>query len=302
MPARPSSRRSPLPATAPAAPASNATAATTPTVVEPTLRLDADLFWEKYKLPLLAALLVVILGVVGTLTYQTIRDRRLAAASAQLAAAKTPEDFQRLIDSHAGTPAAADALLLLARAQAEKGDRGAAAKSLRTFTERFPQHSLAGGALMALAEYSAIDGKPDEALTLVRQVPQRYPNSYSAPLAMMAEASLLREQGKTEDARRVYQNIIATYRQSIAAQQAQQELRLLRNPSSPAPVTTTAAPVAPTPPATAPAAASQPTASAVPTAPSVAPSPAGSAEAATPAATATPEASAAAPSPSPAQP
>ncbi len=270
MPARPSSRRSHAPVV-PARPSPNSATSPLPTVVEPTLRLDADLFWEKYKLPLLLGLALLITGLVGSVFYQSVRDRKIATASTQLAAAKTPEDFQRIIDSHAGTPAAADALLLLARAQTDKGDQGGAEKSLRTFTERYPQHALAGGALLALAEGAAAAGKADEALTLFRQIPQRYSNSYAAPLAMIAEANLLREQGKVEDARRVYQNVMAAYRQSISAQHAQQELRTLRNPAPPAAAATTPTPAAAATPAVP---NDLPAATAVPTAtPAASPSP-----------------------------
>lgn len=236
-----------------------------PPVEPPALLLGAPLFWEKYKVPILGALAVVALGLIGSAVYGTIQARRLAAAGSALTAAKTPEDFRRVIDAYPGTPPAADAYLLLARAQREAGDAAGAEKTLRDFTERFGQNPLAGGAMLALAGELQSRGDRDGALALYQQTADRYPKSYSAPLALLGKGELQRITGKTDDAKRTFENLIATYPGSVSAQQAQSTLRFLRAPvaakttaaattpsSTPSPAPTAAATLAAPSPSTTP--------------------------------------------------
>lgn len=211
-----------------------------PPVEPPALLLAAPVFWEKYKALILGALALVLLGLVGSVIYGSLHARKLAAASAALGAAKTPEEFSKVSADYPGTPAGANAWLLLARAQREKGDPKGAEASLRTFLEKYPQNSLAGGALLALAGDLQARGDRDGALGLFQQAADRYPKSYSAALALLGRAELLRVMGKTDEAKRTYENLIATFPNSIAAQQAQGSLRFLRAPVS-------AVPAAPTP-------------------------------------------------------
>ena len=203
-----------------------------PPVEPPALLLAAPVFWEKYKMLILGALALVLLGLVGSVIYGTLNARKLATASAALGAAKTPEDFAKVSADYPGTPAGADAWLLLARTQREKGDAKAAEASLRTFLDKYPQNPLAGGALLALAGELQARGDRDGALGLFQQTADRYPKSYSAPLALFGKAELLRIMGKTDEAKRTYENLIATFPNSIAAQQAQGSLRILRAPVS----------------------------------------------------------------------
>ena len=210
-----------------------------PPVEPPALVLAAPVFWERYKLLILGALILVVLGLAGSAVYGSVQARRLAAASTALGTAKTPEEFQKVIADYPGTPAGADAWLLLARAQREKGDDQAAEATLRTFADKFPTNPLAGGALLALANELQARGDRDGALGLFQQTADRYPKSYSAPLALFGKAELLRITGKTDDAKRTYENLIATFPNGIAAQQAQMALRFLH-----APVTATGTPAA----------------------------------------------------------
>lgn len=203
-----------------------------PPVEPPALLLAAPVFWEKYKALILGALALVLLGLVGSATYGTLNARKLAAASVALGAAKTPEDFAKVAAEYPTTPAGANAWLLLARAQREKGDAKGAEASLRTFLEKYPQNPLAGGALLALAGELQARGDRDGALGLFQQTADRYPKSYGAPLALFGKAELLRIMGKTDEAKRTYENLIATFPNSIAAQQAQGSLRFLRAPVS----------------------------------------------------------------------
>ena len=217
-----------------------------PPVEAPALVLAAPLVWEKYKALILGAFALVLLGLVGSAVFGALHDRKLAAASTALWTAKTPEDLKKVIADYPDTPAGADAWLLLARAQRDKGDAKAAEATLRAFADKYPKNPLAGGALLALAGELQTRGDRDGALGLFQQSADRYPKGYSAPLALFGKGELQRIMGKTEDAKRTYENLIAAYPNSVSVQQAQGSLRFLRAPVA-APTGTTG--VAPTPPA-----------------------------------------------------
>ena len=140
----------------------------------------------------------------------------------------------------------------------------------------------------------------DDASIIEKGRDRSRPSFFCVP--RLSEAALLTAQRKLEDAKRVYENIVATYPNSIAAQEAREDMRYLNAlpPAGAPPPTPTPAPVpavapatsAPAVPVVVPAPVATPAASAAPTpaampAASVAPVPAASAspEVPTPAAT-----------------
>ena len=241
-------RRTPSPL--PADPAPNAAAVPTP-LQGPDLLLESSVFWEKYKLPVVAAGLLLVLALVGSEVYQIQREKNLAAASAQLDAAKTPADYQKIIDDYAGSPSAANAAMLKGRAQMDAKDFAGAATTWQTFADANPQQPLAVNALMGLGGALEAQDKFDEARAAYQKVATGYAGSYAAPLARLDEANVLKIQRKPEEARRVYENVIASFPKSIAAQIAQSELPTL-NALPPAMVAATPAPVAAASPVPAP--------------------------------------------------
>ncbi len=199
------------------------------------LLVEGSLFWDKYKLPIVAAVALLVLALIGAEFYAIDRERKMHAAAAELESAKTAADYRRVIDDYPGTMAAANATLLLGRQQMDAKDYAGAAATWKTFATRFPQHVLtpvallgAGGALEALR-------KSAEARAIYQQVATSYQNSFAAPFARLDEAALLKGEHKFEEARHVYENIKASYASSDAARQAEQELEFLRvMPSAPA--------------------------------------------------------------------
>src|ERR1700756_2994892 len=79
--------------------------------------LETRFFWERFKKPITAALIIVLIAVIAFAGYRFYSDRRAAAASALLASAKSAQEYQQVIDRYPSTPAAADAYLLFAQAQ-----------------------------------------------------------------------------------------------------------------------------------------------------------------------------------------
>ena len=244
----------------------------------PPLLLESAAVWERYKWPIVGAVVLLILALLGSELYRNNQLRRAQEASAALDGSKTIGEYQKVIDQYPGTLAAANAYLLMASDKADTKDYAGAAETWQTFTQKFPKHPQVAAALLARGNALAAQGKIDEARAAYQQVTSAHSTDYTAPLAFLEEATLLKSQRKLEDARRVYENVVASYGNSIEANQARQELTYLNslpplNAPAPTPVPAPApvASVAPVPPA-APAASAAPTPVESPTAsPAVAP-------------------------------
>ena len=213
-----------------------------PTVPPPSYdaALETRVFWERFKTEIIAALIIVVLAIVGFGAYRFYSDRREASASALLAGAKSADVYQQVIADYPNTPAAADAYILLAEAQRKEKKFTEANTTLQVFIDKNPNHELVSTAKMAMAANLESMGKNDEALSIYQQIASIYPNSFNAPLALLSQVYLLKSKNQTEEARRVCETILTRYRESFWAGEAAQELRLLKPSASsePAPTST----------------------------------------------------------------
>jgi len=213
-----------------------------PTVPPPSYdaALETRVFWERFKTEIIAALIIVVLAIIGFGAYRFYIDRNAAAASALLASAKSADAYQQVIADYPNTPAAADAYLLLAEAQRKEKKFTEANATLQVFIDKNLNHELVSTAKMAMAANLESMGKNDEALSMYQQIASTYPNSFNAPLALLSQVYLLKSRNQTEEARRVCETILTRHRESFWAGEAAQELRLLKPSASsePAPTST----------------------------------------------------------------
>jgi TolA-binding protein len=213
-----------------------------PTVPPPSYdaALETRVFWERFKTEIIAALIIVVLAIIGFGAYRFYIDRRAATASALLASAKSAQAYQQVIANYPNTPAAADAYLLLAEAQRKEKKFMEANRTLQVFIDKNPNHELVSTAKMAMAANLESMGKNDEALSMYQQIASTYPNSFNAPLALLSQVYRLKSKNQTEEARRVCETILTRYRESFWSGEAAQELRLLKPSASwePAPTST----------------------------------------------------------------
>ena len=204
--------------------------------------LETSLFWDQYKTPIIALVALLLLGGLGFAGYQLYTQRRAADASALLAAAKTPQDFQQVIDRYAGSEAAASAYLLLAEQERSEKKYPEANATLHKFIDQFPKHQLLTTAWMGVAANLDSLGKSDEALSTYQRLVAEYPQSYNAPLALLSEVPLLKAKNRPEEARRACEMVLSQYRESILANQAIRELGTLPK-AAPTPATAVPKPV-----------------------------------------------------------
>lgn len=201
-----------------------------PTAPPPSrdVALETSVFWERFKKPITAALIIVLIAVIAFTGYRFYSDRRAAAASALLASAKSAQEYQQVIDHYPSTPAAADAYLLLAEAQRNEKKFAEANTTLQTFMTKYPQHELVSTARMAMAANLESMGKTDEALTIYQQVASAAPNGFNAPMALMSQVYILKAKNRNEDARKICETVLTQYRTSFWAGEAMQQLRMLK--------------------------------------------------------------------------
>ena len=218
-----------------------------PTAPPPSrdVALETRVFWERFKQPIIAALSVVLLAVIVFTGYRFYSDRRAADASAALAAAKTAQEYQRVIARYPNTHAAADACIFLAETQRKEKKFLEANKTLESFIAKSPQHELVSTAKLAMAANLESMGKTDETLALYQQIASAYPNTYAAPLAMLSQVYILKTKDRNEDARRICETILTQYRTSFWAGEAMQQLRLLKPITSSTPAPTPAPSIPP---------------------------------------------------------
>ena len=209
-----------------------------PTVPPPSrdAALETRVFWERFKYQIIAALVILLIALVGFTGYRFYSDRRAGTASALLASAKGAQEYERLIAHYPDTAAGADAYLLLAEAQRRERKFAEANATLQAFITQNPNHEFVSTARMAMAANLESMGKSDEALSMYQQIASTYPNSFNAPLALLSQVYLLKAKNRPEEARRICETILTQYRTSSWAGQAFQELRLLKpsGPSEPA--------------------------------------------------------------------
>src|SRR6476620_3209496 len=153
-----------------------------PTAPPPSrdVALETRFFWDRFKNPIIATVLVVLLAAIGFSGYRFYSDRRAAAASAALASANTAQEYEQVIARYPNTSAVADAYILLAEAQRKERKFAEANKTLETFIAKYPKHEFVSTAKMAMAANLDSMGKTNEALVMYQQIASAYPNSYVA--------------------------------------------------------------------------------------------------------------------------
>jgi predicted negative regulator of RcsB-dependent stress response len=242
--------------------------------------VEARVFWLRFQKEIAAALIIVILAIVGFAGYRFYTSRRNSSAAELLGNAKNPQDYQDVIARYPGTPAGASAYLLLAERQRNEKKFAEANATLQRFVDKNPEHDFVPTARLAMAANLESMGKNDEALSIYQEVAAKYANTYNGPFALISEVPLLKAKNRIEDARRVCEEILTKYRmpgqqvegmrddrmETVWAGEAMRQLRSLKPPDQPKP-----APAAGNAPAMPPALLAAPTAGSL--SPAAAPTP-----------------------------
>ena len=161
--------------------------------------VEAQVFWLRFQKEIAAAMIILILAIVGFTGYRFYTHRRNSTAAELLGRAKNQQDYQEVIARYPGTPAGASAYLFLAETQRNEKKFAEANATLQAFIEKYPEHDFVPTARLAMAANLESMGKNDEALSIYQEVESKYPNAYQAPLALISQVPLLKAKNRIED-------------------------------------------------------------------------------------------------------
>jgi tetratricopeptide (TPR) repeat protein len=179
-----------------------------------------ELLWLNHRGALLggiAGLIVLALIILGVGASR--RASEIASQNA-LAAATDAAGWNAVIANYPNSPAAADAMILLAASLRDAGKIDESNAVYSRFAEAFPRSPIAISGLIGRASNARVAGKSADALNDYQQAAAAFPQSYGAPFALFSQFRLLAQDGKVEEAKRVLQVIGNQYPFSLAAQAA----------------------------------------------------------------------------------
>ncbi|MFZ4116430.1 MAG: tetratricopeptide repeat protein [Chthoniobacterales bacterium] len=176
-----------------------------------------EIFWEQHRQKIIGATFIAVFLVfvlAGLLFWK--RSERLAADHL-LSSAHGMEEWQRVVDRYPHSGAAANALLLIAGAQAQEHHLEESQKTYVHFLKRFSHYPLAISARLGMGMNEDVMGHADRAAQEFQQAVTAYPTAYAAPEALLLEARIMARLGKKEEVKRVLQLIATQYPDSLVS-------------------------------------------------------------------------------------
>lgn len=201
-----------------------------PTVTKPVVEEEFDLlaFWIQHKKHVLLFTLLLVIGLLIFAIFQFMQYREREAAARDFSAAKTVEEYRRVVAAHPNSAVAGNALLLIGEKLRGENKLDESTAALKEFIAKFPNHPLISGAWMSLAVNLESQEKADDALVNYQKIVASYPASFSAPSALMAQARIYKSKGKLDEAKRAYESVVSQYGDNILSRLAMQEMQRLK--------------------------------------------------------------------------
>lgn len=132
-------------------------------------------------------------------------------AGEMVAAAKSPEDCDIIVQKFPGSTAAGNALLIKADLLWQQNKKDSALGALREFTSKFEKHPMFLSGLIGLASKLESMGNKAEAKSIYERFLGEFARSEFAPLAEIRLADMLWADGKEEDARKILDSLPSKY-------------------------------------------------------------------------------------------
>ncbi|MCE0499668.1 MAG: tetratricopeptide repeat protein [Methylacidiphilales bacterium] len=184
--------------------------------------------WRLVLYPIVAAVILILSGLVYYFYLQNQREELEASAREALLQAKTPEALVAVADQFPATEQAAIALLNAAGDSFDKKDYAAASRDYqRIIGNPNADALLRDSAQMGLASTLEVSGKADDAINAYLTVAHRGNESPYAPAAYYAVASIYRQRGDKANEQGVLIEEAALDPESSFVKEAQQRLKEL---------------------------------------------------------------------------
>jgi tol-pal system protein YbgF len=187
-------------------------------------------FWYLHKSKIIALSALFVVALVGYAVFEFTERTARESANMAFAAAKTADDFRKVIAEHSGQMAAGNAQLELSGLLRKEGKYDEANTVLRSFVEQHPTHPMLAGAWLSLGQNAEAAGKVDEALTNYQKILTTFPNSYAVPIALLAQGRIQKNKGQNDAAKRSFEQVISQYQMTSFQFEAQREMASLNKP------------------------------------------------------------------------
>jgi predicted negative regulator of RcsB-dependent stress response len=161
-------------------------------------------FLERNQKLVAAMAVLIALGAVAFVVLRGIHESKQTAAAHALFKADDIAALQQVAAAHAGSPAAASAMLLLAERQWQDGQRDQSVETLRNFVSGHPTHPAIGTAKASLGSKLMATGANDAAADLFRALAEDPAQSFIAPFAWISLGDIALEGGDKVKARECY--------------------------------------------------------------------------------------------------
>ena len=195
-------------------------------------KLEGSFFWERYKL-VIVALIFAGIGVALFYTYLRVTKAAFNARAQEFFDAQNrTEDLQKVVDKYPGTPAAAQALLIIGEKFYSDKEWDKASQIYSKFLQSFPNHEFSPNALMGIGAVYEAKGDFEKAVDTYRKVYENFPGSYRAAEARLALGQIYERQGQKAKARQIYESIPAAHPQSVWRNFATEQAKRLASEKS----------------------------------------------------------------------
>lgn len=161
--------------------------------------------------------ILVVAGVIAFIQWKKHATENAASAALSTLEAQrvlpggnrteSADAYLKVANEHAGTKAAARALLLAGGAYFVQGSYAEAQTQFQRFLAQYADSPLRGQAALGVAACLDALGKPEEAVAAYKSVTERHATEGVVPPAKFALARLYESQNKLEEAVRLYEEL-----------------------------------------------------------------------------------------------
>jgi tetratricopeptide (TPR) repeat protein len=164
---------------------------------------------RKHGTTIAVAVGVLAVVVVGSNLYRKHRATRLERAGALLGTARSAEDLQSLLATYPKSPAAALAMLKLAKSHYDEARYDEAMAAYEQFQRDFPDHELEAGAVLGKAHCLEAKQQYKDALEAFSSFVGEHPEHFLTAQAIFGKGRCLELLDRDDEARTLYEDFIA---------------------------------------------------------------------------------------------
>jgi TolA-binding protein len=177
-----------------------------------------ELLWINHRPAVIGGIVSVIVIVLIVIGVTAANRASQIASETLLSNAINDEGFQEVIAKYPHSPAAGNAMLLLAASLRDAGKYDQSDELYSRFAESFPNSPIVVSGLIGRASNERVSHHLDQAISTYQEAAAANSQSYGAPFALFSEIQLLAQSGKSDEAKKVLQVLVTQYPSSVAAQ------------------------------------------------------------------------------------